>query len=71
MNLKTYLTKNMITFRAFAKKADIDSAQLARYANGANLPSLRNALKIYKATSQSVSLEDWFKPIKKRVVNGN
>ena len=63
MVLKQYLVKNMITYRAFSKMVEIDSAQIARYANGLRLPNLRNALKIFKATKKQVALEDWFKPI--------
>jgi len=61
MKLKTYLQKNYITYRAFSKTVGIDSAQLARYANGSQLPNLRTAYKIYKATKKAVDMVDWFK----------
>lgn len=63
MVLKQYLTRHKITYRAFSSTVDIDSAQIARYANGLILPSLKNALKIFKSTKRQVGLEDWFKPI--------
>lgn len=61
MTLKDYLSKKKLTYRAFSKKVDIDSAQLVRWANGQILPSLKNAYKIYKATRGQVKLHDWFK----------
>ena len=60
MTLKEYLARNGLTFRAFSKVVDIDYSQLNRYANGVQLPSLENALKIKNATGGKVCLEDWF-----------
>lgn len=60
MTLKEYLTKNKISFRSFSKVVNIDQAQLNRYANGIQQPSLGNAYKIYKATKKKIKLEDWF-----------
>lgn len=61
MTLKDYLTKNYITYRSFAEKVGIDAAQLARYANGSQLPNLKNAYKIFMATKKVVDLRSWFK----------
>lgn len=60
MSLKEYLIKNHITYRAFAERVGIDAAQLARYANGQQLPNLRNAHKIFIATKKVVNLQSWF-----------
>lgn len=49
-----------ITFKAFSYKVGIAEAQLNRYANGAQLPNLRNAYKIYEASNKRVKLQDWF-----------
>lgn len=60
MTLKDYISKFRITFRAFSKIVDIDQAQLNRYANGIQKPSLESAYKIYLATNKKVELKDWF-----------
>lgn len=60
MGLKEYLVKNHITYRAFSKTVGIDAAQLARYANGQQLPNLKNAYKIFKGTKKVVNLQSWF-----------
>lgn len=60
MTFKKYLIKNHITYKAFSYKVGIDAAQLNRYANGQQLPSLKSAYKIYKATKKAVDLQSWF-----------
>lgn len=55
--------KHRITYKAFSHKVGIAEAQLNRYANGAQLPNLRNAYKIFYATNKKVRLVDWFEGV--------
>jgi transcriptional regulator with XRE-family HTH domain len=59
MTLKEYLKKSSLTFRAFSLLVNIDAAQLCRYANGQQLPSLESAYKIYIKSKRKVNLKDW------------
>lgn len=60
MTLKEYLKENRITFRAFSQRVDIDAAQLNRYANKVQMPSMESAHKIYVATKKKVTFLSWF-----------
>lgn len=64
--LREYLTINQETFRAFAARVDMDPAQLNRYISGKQMPSLKNAYKIYKATKKKVGFEGWMLNVKNK-----
>lgn len=65
MTLRQYLDKRKMSFRKFSALVDIDAAQLNRYVNTINRPSIETAYKIYLATGRKVNLKDWFEEDKK------
>ena len=71
MRFKEYISQYS-SLRKFAKKCGIDHRVLQRYYCGNNLPGLRNAFKIYKATGRKVKLGDWFgKPTEQLGTSGD
>jgi DNA-binding XRE family transcriptional regulator len=58
MKLKDYLTLNKISSGELAKACDIPHPTIISYVNETHEPSLKNALKIVKATMGAVKAED-------------
>ena len=58
MKLRTYLERNSMTRRAFAKRVGCSPQAVGYYVTGDRRPSLPVALKIVKATGGKVTLKD-------------
>jgi transcriptional regulator with XRE-family HTH domain len=59
ITLRSYLSDNKMTLRAFSMISNIDQSQLSRYNNRLSIPSLENAYKIYRASKKAVKMEGW------------
>jgi transcriptional regulator with XRE-family HTH domain len=63
MTLKEYMKSKGYTYRLLSDQLGIDQAQLCRYVQGTNVPSLHIAYDIYMRTNKKVKMESW--------INGN
>jgi transcriptional regulator with XRE-family HTH domain len=61
MDLRHYLFENRVTATELAKKINTTPGQVSLWANGKQIPNMRFATKIYKATNKQVGMEDWIK----------
>ncbi len=60
MDLETYLWKNRITQKDFAKKSGVKRTTIGAYISKYRRPSGTAACKIYEATDGEVSYEELF-----------
>jgi transcriptional regulator with XRE-family HTH domain len=66
MTLTEYLNHKGKSFNEFSRLVEIAPAQLSRYVNGVQKPSLDNAYKIYLKTNRKVNLQDWYRVSNKK-----
>lgn len=59
MKLKTYLKKEGLTLREFAKKIGVTHAAIWKYSQGTRTPSLKNLKIIEKVTKGKVTYRDF------------
>lgn len=58
MKLRTFLKRNRLTRKAFAKRVGISPQAVGYYVKGQRRPSLATAIDIVKATEGAVTLRD-------------
>lgn len=58
MNIRDYIEKERLTVKEFAENCCISEAALYRWLKGENIPSIRMARQVSRATGNQVTYEE-------------
>lgn len=57
--LKDYLKKNKVTVLELSSKMIVPTITIYMWLNGTSRPSIKNAIKLEKATNGEITVYDW------------